>query len=261
MGLFGFGSGGSGDVVAHGRSDQATVVGMLVTGGGGRPRTIDYALDVDAPAPFRAAVRLSSRPPMVVRLGTTLQVLHLDSRVVVDWLGSGADEVVETRPLKAAPAPDIEDRTLGLGPIQISGVPAQATVESAEVRPASRGDGPGLHLALFVERHGLSGYGTEVTLTHVPHYADHLCAVGRTLPVWLLPGHPDDLVIDWPAAATSEPGLGEPPSAIVAGLTDAPGPAPRRARTGHRRDPQGRETASTDDDDVIIDLTRDPETD
>lgn len=257
MGLLGFGSTGSGDVVARGRSDRADVVGVLVGGGSGRHRTVDYALDVHGPHPFRGGVRLGSDPPMVVRLGTSLQVLHLNSRVVIDWLGSGAEGVVDTQSLKVAPAPGIEDRTLGLGPIQLRGVPARATIEAAEVSTSGSGGDPAMHLALCVERHGLSGYETELVVAQVPHYADHLCAVGRSLPVWVLPERPDAVVIDWPAAATAEPGVDEPPAAVV---TELPGPAGPRTRGNQRgRARHGRHLVapSADDDDVVIDLTGD----
>lgn len=219
MGLFGFRSAGSGDVVKHGRSDRATVVGILVTGGGAKPHIVDYALDVDADEPFRAGVRLTSEPPMVVRLGSTLQVLHLDSRVVIDWLGSGSEAVVDSQPHKTVPSPGIEDRSLGLGPVKISGVPVRATVESAEVNPGRRSGRRSLQLELFVERQGLSGYPAEIGLVGVPHYADHLCETGAELPVWVIPESPDDVVIDWPAAAIDDPGLGRPPSRIVTDLT------------------------------------------
>lgn len=229
---------------------------MLVGGGSGRHSTVDYALDVHGPHPFRGGVRLGSDPPMVVRLGTSLHVLHLDSRVVIDWLGSGAEGVVDTQPLKVAPAPGIEDRTLGLGPIQLRGVPARATIEAAEARTSDRGGDPALHLTLCVERHGLSGYETELAVAQVPHYADHLCAVGRSLPVWVLPERPDAVVIDWPAAATAEPGVGEPPTAVVTELPDLSGPRTRgnkRGRARHSRDV----VAPSADDDVVIDLTGD----
>lgn len=89
MGLFGFGSIGSGDVVARGRCDSAQVTGIVVGGVSGRRKAIDYALRVGAPQPFTAGVRLGAEPPVVVRLGTTLQVLHLETQVVIDWLEPG----------------------------------------------------------------------------------------------------------------------------------------------------------------------------
>lgn len=256
MGLFGFGSIGSGDVVARGRCDSAQVTGIVVGGVSGRRKAIDYALRVGAPQPFTAGVRLGAEPPVVVRLGTTLQVLHLETQVVIDWLGSGADEIADSQPLKVAPAPGIEDRSVGLGPMQLCGVPARATITEAAVGAPTRDGGPLLHLTLWVERQGLGGYEDELTVATVPHYADHLCTVGRSLPVWLVPERPHEVVVDWPAAAVADPGIDSPPAPLLGELADMAGTRPRQVTSGWNRVDRG-QVATSSDGEAVIDLTGD----
>lgn len=247
MGIFGFGIPKPASLIARGASEQATVVGIVVTGSGGGPPTTEYTLEVAVDQPFLAVARVPGEPPMPVRLGSTLQAFHHESHVVIDWLGSGAVEVVGAQGAKGAPERGIHDHTLGLEAMHRRGAPATGTLTAMEVRTSSRDGGARLHLSLLVERNGLAGYETELNLPGVPHYATHLCTVDRALPVWVMPEKPDQVVIDWPAAAGEVPGVDDPPAEILAGLAPAEVRSVRPSRSRRNRGVQGLVAASTQD--------------
>lgn len=65
-------------------------------------------------------------------------------------------------------------------------------------------------------------YDVEVGRQTIPHYATHLPAVGRTVPVVVSIKRLDKVTIDWPSASMAEPGIGVGPSTAIEAAREAP---------------------------------------
>jgi len=65
-------------------------------------------------------------------------------------------------------------------------------------------------------------YDVEIGRQTIPHYATHLPAVGRTVPVVVSVKRLDKVTIDWPNAAMAEPGIGVGPSTEIAAAREEP---------------------------------------
>jgi hypothetical protein len=97
--------------------------------------------------------------------------------------------------------------------------PVTITILEFVKRPVALGLGTALDARCRVDP--ASGEPYEATVQHLatpPGYASHLPVVGARLPAWETKGFfgGEGIMVDWPAAATANPGVGEP-SAIPSG--------------------------------------------
>lgn len=224
MGLFGRGRVTGEAVLERGERASGRLVGIHVseTSGAGESdtnvRVIDYAVEVAGSDRLVAGLRQHLQPLDVVRLGMTVEVRRLQDRVALDWAatcgGRGGVPVFVKQP----PPVGITDETLGLKRAQKKGVAGVATLNQAAVRDAMMGLARVLHLDLTVRADGLDEYDVEVGKVEVPFYATHLVEVGTVLPCWVRANRLDRVTIDWPAAASADPGVGRAPSSVLAGI-------------------------------------------
>lgn len=152
-----------------------------------------------------------------VRLGMEVVAIHHEGIAVIDWAATCGGEAPYYRwytPKKVPPS-GITDERLKLDRARRQ-TSAVATIRKAEARDAFMGASKALALDVTVEGDGIDAYDTELAKVKVPFYASHLVEVGTRLPVWVKPGRLDKVTVDWPAAAEAEPGVGRPPSAVLA---------------------------------------------
>lgn len=195
-----------------------------------------YAIEVHGPSPRLVGIRQSLTPPEPVRLGMDVALWEHGDDVVIDWHRTcgGDQHTARWKALRRPPERGIEDGTLGLDKAKRKGAAATVTIRSAGRRRGRFGGDQGISLGLHVEPADAAAYDVEVAVPFVPFYASHLCNEGEQLPAWVRPGKPEDVTIDWPAAAMAKPGVGEPTSPVLArqasgmlgaGATPAPTPA------------------------------------
>lgn len=171
----------------------------------------------------RVSVGQYLEPAEHVRLGMELVVWVHDEDVLIDAERSfaplGVRGITHTDGWscsKDGGGPEIEDAFIGIERDRKRGVPATARITGATWTSGRFGLGTQLKLDTVVELPGQAPYALELGNVTVPHYATHLVAVDAVLPAVVRDGRPDKVAIDWPAAAIAAPGVGEPPSPLLA---------------------------------------------
>ncbi len=221
MGLFGRGVNPD-KVMAQGQSCTGRIIGIAVreeSVGENSTRRVDaYAVEVRASPPFVAGVEQTLTPDQTVRLGMDVQVKHLDGKAMIDWKSTCGGEINWIRLLKEPPLTTIVDETLKLDKTRKKGLPGSVTITDASIVDAMMGMRRVLQLGVLVQPDGVDSYDSTLTNVGVPHYASHLVEVGAVLPAWIDARRLDKVKIDWPAAATASPGVGVPPSDVLASI-------------------------------------------
>ncbi len=164
-------------------------------------------------------IRQLLMPDDVVRLGMEVDVIVLSDAGVIDWAAtgrrSGFDGSVETyrfKALKEPPEPGVIDEESSLASARKKGEPVTLTITGIEERPFLGGMAKRLHATVTVSLPGTDPYQAEIAGIGVPFYASHLIEVGLTAPGFVTLKRLDQPVIDWPAAANADPGVGRPPA-------------------------------------------------
>ena len=223
MGLFGLGGVKPQKVVEKGQRAPGRIVGIeveMVSGGEGESdrRVDEYAVEVLTSATVRrggAAV-----PAARFRRATRHGRRRASPRRARRHRLAGDERWLELPGLGAAQGTagrGILDKTLGLKKAA-KGVPATVTISDLQIREAMMGLASVLAIGIAVRPDGLDEYDSELKNAKVPFYATHLAEIGRELPGWVNPGRLDKVVIDWAAAAETEPGVGVPPAAILGSI-------------------------------------------
>lgn len=216
MGLSGRGGSGARGLLKRGDAGEGRIVGIRVRS----ERRLDdtewrideYGVEVTGAAPFVGGVRQELVPVDVVRFGMAVAVRHDGARAVIDWATTCGGGVGELALLDAPPAPGIDDLTLTLDDVRARSGPARVRIEGASMTSAMRGLLRAVVLDLAVTPEGQATYPARLPIgPGPPFYAAHLPAVGAVLPAWVDPTRPERPVIDWPAAAEADPGLGRAP--------------------------------------------------
>jgi hypothetical protein len=161
-------------------------------------------------------IRQTLTPGDEVRLGMTVTLRVDGDAAVIDW---GDVDTHRWKALKKPPAAGIDDDTDpdgnrgGLSKGRRGGKEVTATVLDLSVRSVALGLGRALDARCRVEP--VTGDAYEATIPKIspPGYAAHLLVVGASLPAWEKSGFTGtSLVVDWPAAAMADPGIGRPPA-------------------------------------------------
>lgn len=168
-------------------------------------------------------------PPEHVRLGMDLVVwVHKDD-VVIDVERSlaplgvhGVTRIDGWSCRKDRGESGITDDFIGIERARKRGVSATARITGATWKTAMFGLATHLSVDTVIEIPGHQPYALELPKVLVPHYATHLLVVGATLPAVVRDGRPDQVAIDWPTAASTDPGVGMPPSPLLDRIDTAP---------------------------------------
>lgn len=216
MGWFGGGRSGARGLLKRGEAGEGRIVGIRVRS----ERRLDdtywqideYAVEVAGAVPFVAGVRQELVPVETVRIGMQVAVRHDGARAVIDWATTCGGGVGELAFLDAPPAPGIDDLTLTLDDVRERSGPARVRIEGASVTTAMRGLLRAVVLDLAVTPEGRPTYPAQLPIgPGAPFYAAHLPEIGAVLSAWVDPTRPERPVIDWPAAAEADPGVGRAP--------------------------------------------------
>ena len=231
-------------------------------------RLDDYVVQVEAAGGGGMfAIRQRLQPEGYVRLGMPVVVAVLGDDAMIDWaatLGAAGipaeNNTAKWKMVKDDGAGGIVDETIGLAKWQRKGVPATLEITGIGLVKVLGGLAKKTQLTIIVRQDGASPYESTLKLDQAPHYARHLPVVEAVLPGFVDARRPDKVAIDWPAAATRNPGVGVPPSSEVsapgehnvftdgsvdqaftalgtrfaasAGLTEPPQPPPPASTTG-----------------------------
>lgn len=208
----------SGTIVERGRRETGRLVGIAVVkatdSDGDTIQAESYAVELSIGT---VGIMQQLLPVDSVRLGMEVVAIHHEASAVIDWAATcgGEAPIYGWMVPKRVPEPGIVDEFLKLDRARRQ-TPATATIRAAEVRDTMMGAARSLALELTVEPRGLDAYDSELTKVKVPFYANHLIEVGNRLPVWVNPKRLDNITVDWPVAAVEDPGIGRPPSEVLA---------------------------------------------
>jgi hypothetical protein len=161
-------------------------------------------------------VRQSLSPVSDVRLGMPV-TLRVDGKAaVIDW-GEFSDarwKTLSTPPAAGITDPRLGDNRTGLEKAR-TGTRVTATVLEFVSRSVAFGLGRVLDVRCSVQADGGAPHEATSPKVDAPFYAAHLVTVGATLLAW--ESAKGSLVIDWPASAEADPGVGRPAAGPLAG--------------------------------------------
>jgi hypothetical protein len=166
-------------------------------------------------------VRQELSPISDVRLGMPV-TLRVDGKAaVIDW---GDVSARRWKSLSGPPAVGIDDPRLGENRSGLekarTGTRVTATVLEFVPRSVAFGLGRVIDARCSVQAQGGAPHEASSPKVDAPFYAAHLATVGATLVAWETAK--GALVIDWPASAEADPGIGRP---AAWPLTGGSGPA------------------------------------
>jgi hypothetical protein len=161
-------------------------------------------------------VRQELSPISDVRLGMPV-TLRVDGKAaVIDW---GDVSARRWKSLSAPPAAGIDDPRLGENRTGLEkvrrGTRVTATILEFVPRSVAFGLGRVIDARCSVQPEGGSPHEATSPKIDAPFYAAHLLMVGATLVGW--ESEKGSLVIDWPASAEADPGVGRPAAVLLAG--------------------------------------------
>jgi hypothetical protein len=232
MGLFGR---GSQKVIDDGRRVRGRIVAIDVReeSGDSITRIDEYVVELSpSDAGRRFGVRQVLQPDDYVRLGMEVSAWVRDVDMVIDWASTLAEQgIAASNQLdrwkgdRDATRTGVTDALTGADKAARKGEAGTMTI--AVLRWDSKFGG--LTTALTIGGTVTIGtdepYEVEIGRQHIPHYATHLAAVGRTVPVIVSERRLDRVTIDWPSAVEADPGLGMPPAADASPPRAAPSSA------------------------------------
>jgi hypothetical protein len=229
------------NILENGTPISGRIVGIAVSLTHDDPpvRLDEYAVEANGRS---YGVRQHLAPADEVRLGMTVSLRADGDAAVIDW---GEVDITRWKALKAPPAAGIDDDRVEenrgvLSKARKGGKGGSATILDFTVRSVAFGLGKALDARCRVEPTSGDPYEATIPKVAPPGYASHLLVVGGTLPVWEKSGlMGGSIVVDWPAAAMADPGIGRPPAA----RPDQSGPATSAMTMGDVPD------APADDDD------------
>lgn len=198
----------------RGRPARGRITGIRVRdiGGSDDPTWVhEYAVQVEGDTTFTCGVRHGFAPEGLVRLGMEVAVRFDGNDAVIDWFATCGGAVKSSHLLSEPPDEGIDDRMhASLKKARKRWTRATATIVGIERHEGLFGRGARWEFEVTSE----GGESRRVTLRQgPPHYATHLGHIGTELPAWV-GGLPKKVKIDWPAAATERPGIGEPPADV-----------------------------------------------
>lgn len=171
-------------------------------------------------------MRQKLEPADLVRLGMEVVVAVLDGAGFIDWVATGAEQGFEGetsdhryKVLGKPPATGIVDELDALMAARRKGVPASLVI--AGIANPARYAGLGMvgTMTVTVTVAGREPFSAELKRVEVPGYASHLARVGQVLPGLVVRRlRRERPVIDWPAAAMTDSGTGEPPALQSSGF-------------------------------------------
>jgi hypothetical protein len=221
MGLFGGPDGEK--VLAKGTPEAGVVTGVRFT----------YASDSETLMPIQhyaialasgrtIGVRQKLVPYEPVRLGMQVAVRTLDDATVIDWAATlaatgqpGSTELFKWKSMKEPPAPGIVDEIPQLTAARKQHTHANLRITAVTPRSAAFGLSTAIDFEVVVSITGSEPYALELRNVAVPCYAGHLPVAGQSLPCWVNERRLDRVVIDWPAAAMADPGVGRPTVQLI----------------------------------------------
>ena len=165
-------------------------------------------LEIDGPEPVVGGVELTDAPRWL-RFGQQLPVTRERRGLRVDWdRARPAGPHPSSEGLVKPPDPGIDDGTSKAAKARRRGQPCRVEIEeTSDATLLGLGTGK-LDLRTVVRPEGGEAYALDIGRQAVPFYAAHLLRPGTTVPGWVRSSRPDKVVIDWPMAATEEPGIG-----------------------------------------------------
>lgn len=175
-----------------------------------------YLWAVEAAGSTTYGIRQELIPLHEVRLGMPVELRVDGNNAVIVW---GQDMTVRWKMLKTPPAAGIVDdfdlagNKGALSKARAAGAPATATITGFTERSVALGLGAIVDATVRVESATQGSYDAVVAnISNVPGYASHLPVVGAVLPAWEARGTfgAERVLIDWPAAALADPGIGRP---------------------------------------------------
>jgi hypothetical protein len=161
-------------------------------------------------------VRQELVPLAEVRLGMPVELRVDGTNAVIVW---GDDMTIRWKALKTPPAAGIVDdfdlagNKGALSKARAAGAAATVTITGFAERSVAMGLGAIVDANVRVESAERGGYDAVVeNISNVPGYASHLPVAGATLPAWEAKGMfgAERVLVDWPAAAMADPGVGKP---------------------------------------------------
>lgn len=200
------------NILANGTAVQGTLVGIHVWESGGgedSPVVLNFSWAVEAgDALYGVYQRLN--PADHVRLGMPVDLRVDKQKAVIDW---GVERGENWKPAKNTPARGIRDDRKGNDPrgARESWSAATVTLGGTRDRKALFGLISATDVAATVTM-GDEEWALDVRKRRPPFYAAHLWREGVPIPAWVHPKKRDAVFIDWIAAATATPGIGEEPA-------------------------------------------------
>ena len=174
-----------------------------------------YLWAVDAGS-ITYGIRQELIPVHDVRLGMPVELRVAGRDAVIMW---GDEMLIRWKMLKTPPAPGIVDdydlagNKGALSKARSGGKTATVTITGLVERSVAMGLGAVIDATVRVESADRGSYDATVqNVSNVPGYATHLPVVGAVLPAWETRGMfgGEHVIVDWPAAATADPGVGRP---------------------------------------------------
>ena len=151
-----------------------------------------------------------------VRLGMPVELRVDGNNAVIVW---GDDMTIRWKMLKTPPSAGIVDdydlagNKGALSKARRDGTSATVTIGALVERSVAMGLAAVIDAKVRVESAERGSYDATVeNVSNVPGYASHLPVVGAVLPAWETRGMfgGERVLVDWPAAAMADPGVGKP---------------------------------------------------
>jgi hypothetical protein len=233
MGLF---SRGPEKVISDGQRVRGRIVAIEVSerNDNDTTRRVDeYVVELGAAdGSKRLSVRQDLVPDGHVRIGMEVNAWVRGADMFIDWQTTLAERGIEGRNVQDAWKGERDATRTGIADSQVGADDALKKGERGSMRINQlRWDSKlgGLINTLTIAGTVTIGtdepYDVEIGRQHIPHYASHLPAVGRVVPVIVSVKRLDKVTIDWPSAAIAEPGVGVGPSTEIAPAREEPSSA------------------------------------
>jgi len=230
MGLF---SRGPEKVINDGQRVRGRIVAIEVSernDNDSTRRVDEYVIETTvADGGRRLSVRQDLIPDAYVRYGMEVSAWVRGNDMYIDWKATMAEKGIDGTNAKDAwkgerdaSRTGITDSKVGVADALKKGERGSMIIK--ELRWDSKFGGliNTLTIAGTVTLGTDEPYDVEIGRQNIPHYASHLPAVGRTVPVVVSVKRLDKVTIDWPSAAMAEPGIGADPSTAIEAARETP---------------------------------------
>jgi len=223
MGLF---SRGPEKVISEGQRARGRIVAIEVSernDNDSTRRVDEYVVELGpAEGGRRLSVRQDLSPDTRVRFGMEVNVLVRGNDLFIDWASTMAEQGIEAgnhqggwKGERDATRTGITDSKVGADEALKKGERGIMVISALRWDSKFGGMITSLTIVGTVTIGSDEPYEVEVGRQNIPHYASHLPAVGRTVPVVVSLKRADKVTIDWPSAVLAEPGIGVAPATTV----------------------------------------------